>query len=75
MISWMMAARSGVRWAAPSSPLAIQSGGVQATVASVAARDETLPLAEENVWALSESSPPMIRLVTPLETSSTVNWI
>src|SRR4029450_13320811 len=57
MISWTTAARFGVRWLGPASPMTDHAGGDHATDAVVRGREETFAAAVVNVPAASAAWP------------------
>jgi hypothetical protein len=72
-ISWMIAARSGVRWPGPVSPAVVQGGGTHPTAADVLGLEEMLRLAVVKVTELSAASPAMVREAASVDTSSVWN--
>jgi hypothetical protein len=73
-ISWTIAEMSADCCAGPAAPTVVHEGGLQATVAAVRARPETLPEALVKVGALSVACPARVRSVASVVASSTVNW-
>src|SRR5688572_21348076 len=73
MIAWTTAARLGVRWLGPASPMTDHGGGDQATAAVVRGREEMFEAAAENVAALSASSPWTVSEEALPSVSSVVN--
>ena len=63
----------GVRWSTPTSPRAVQGGGLQKVEAAVAFRLEMLPLEEVKVPASPVYWPRMVRSVVVELFSSTMN--
>jgi hypothetical protein len=72
-ISWTMALRSGVRWAAVRAPTVDHPGGDHGTEAVVRAREETLFVAVVKVAALSAAWPRTVTEEAPVVDSSAWN--
>jgi len=72
-ICWTIGDRSGVRWAAPWSPIVVHAGTAHVTEAAVRDRALRLAAAVVKLAALLVASPAIVRVVASLCVSSTQN--